>query len=78
MIAEHDYDWYGWSTNGWRSGSEIREALARTQGIKDEYIKDKESLISSLQSKNENYRKYYDKMFELFHAGIIANEHLPK
>lgn len=78
MIAEHDYDWYWWNTEGWRSGSEIREAIARVQWIKDEYIKDKDALIEALKSKKENYKRYYDKLFELYHKGIIRNEDLPK
>ncbi len=78
MLKEIDYDWYSWNTSGWRSWSEIREAIVRIQWIEKEYRADKESEIRSIQSSNNHYKKYYDKIFELYHSWIINYEHLPK
>lgn len=78
MLTEIDYDWYWWNTSGWRSGSEIREAIAKIQGIEIEYRKDKESIISTLSANLENAKKYESKLLELYHSWIIKHEHLPK
>jgi hypothetical protein len=78
MLKQTDYDWYSRSTWWWRSGSEIREAIVRIQGIEEEYRKDKESVISSLEHNVAHYKKYYDKMYELYHANIIPHDYLPK
>lgn len=78
MLKETDYDWNSWSTTGWRSWSEIREAIVRLQWIEEEYRKDKESEIRSLSSSVTHYKKYYDRMFELYHADRIRHEDLPK
>lgn len=78
MLTETDYDWFRWDTSWWRSGSEIREAIARIQGIEKEYRKDKEDIISSLERKLENAKKYEKKMWELYHAWRIRSEDLPR
>lgn len=78
MLKQIDYDWYSWNTSGWRSWSEIRESIVRIQWIEKEYRDDKESEIRSLQLSNNNYKKYYDKMFELYHSWIINYGDLPK
>lgn len=78
MLKKIDYDWYSWNTSWWRSWSEIRESIVRIQWIEEEYRLDKESEIRSLQSEVANYKKYYDRMFELYHAWFISYDNLPK
>ena len=78
MLKKTDYEWYGFTTGWWRSWSEIREALVKIQWIEKEYREDKESVIKSLKSSVEHYKKYYDKIFELYHANIIEHSQLPK
>lgn len=69
-------DYYGWSTSGWRWGSEVREALAKMNGFEEELRKDHKNLVSSLTHDRDYYRKYYNWYFEFYHLdhGEIHNK----
>lgn len=77
MLRETDYDWYMFDTGWWRSWSEIREAIVKIQWIEKEYRKDKENVINAITRDRDEYRRYYNKMFELYHWGLIPYDYLP-
>lgn len=63
-------DLWGWDTSGWRDSSRLREDILKIQGLEPEFKKDLESKIKSLQNDVDNYKKYYDWYFKIYHHNI--------
>jgi hypothetical protein len=63
----HETSCDSWNTTGYRDGGKLREAILKTQGIVPEFEKDLKSRIRSLEGDVENYKKYYDWYWKLYH-----------
>lgn len=66
-------DYWGFSTSGYRWGSQIREAIAKIQGIEPEWKKDYESRIRSLEHKVGHFEKYYKWYFRAYHSDSMKD-----
>lgn len=65
---KHETDCSSWDTTGYRDGGKLREAILKIQGIVPEFEEDLKSRIRSLESDVENYKKYYEWYWRLFHT----------
>lgn len=77
-LRNKNYDTYSWDTSWYKSWARLRESIIKIQWLESEVIKDKESIIQSLQSDVKHYKRYYDKMFELYHSEKINCNDLPR
>lgn len=69
---ETSSDW--WNTNGERDGAKIREFIANIQGLEEEVRKDCKDKLRATESDRDNYRKYYDFYFKMFHHKDLNGE----
>ena len=65
---KHKTDLDSWDTSGWRDCSKIREYIIKIQGLEPEFKKDLESKIRSLERNVEDYQKYCDWYFKVWHS----------
>lgn len=71
-------DLYSWDTTGWRHGANLRDCIAKITGIEEEFRKDKESIIKSLEHNVEHYKKYYDWYYKLYRYSDEAYEFIQR
>lgn len=60
-------EFWAWDTSGWRFGAELRNHIAKMNGIEEELRKDFEDKIRSLESDVVHYKKYYNWHFKVYH-----------
>ena len=72
QLKAEDYDFCSWSTSWWVSGSELREAIMRFQGIEEAYRKDQENIKTNLTRERDHYKKWHDILWALYHDKKIT------
>ena len=71
---KHETNCAWWNTQGERDGQKIREFIANIQGLEEEYKKDLDARLRSAVNDRDNYKKYYDFYFKIFHHKDINSE----
>lgn len=64
---KHNTDSWSSSTSGERDGCVLREKIMQIQGLEEEFRSDMSFKISNLESDRDNYKRYYEWYWKLFH-----------
>lgn len=62
-----DTDLWAWDTSGWRHGANLREAIAKIQGLEPELREDHKSAVRALTSERDSLKKYRDLYYKIYH-----------